>query len=130
MGSSGCGKTTLLSCLVGVLEADSGEIKIFGESINKSTNTKIGFMPQETALAENLKIREFFRYFGMIFGLNEDEIHEKHQNLSKLLELPEGSRLIRDCSGGQQRRISFAVCLLHEPDILILDEPTVGGLYL
>jgi ABC-type multidrug transport system ATPase subunit len=129
MGSSGCGKTTLISSLVGVLSVDSGDVRIFGESINNLTNDRIGFMPQETSLAGGLKIRELFWFFGAIFGLSDDEIDQKHRSLSSLLELPEGNQLVRSCSGGQQRRISFAVTLLHDPKLLILDEPTVGGLW-
>jgi ABC-type multidrug transport system ATPase subunit len=129
MGSSGCGKTTLISSLVGLLSVDGGDVRIFGESINRSTNDRIGFMPQETALAGGLKVRELFWFFGAIFGLSHDEIDEKHRSLSLLLELPEGNQLIKNCSGGQQRRISFAVTLLQEPELLILDEPTVGGLW-
>jgi ABC-type multidrug transport system ATPase subunit len=128
MGSSGCGKTTLISSLVGVLPVDNGDVRIFGESINKSTNDRIGFMPQETALAGSLRVRELFWFFGAVFGLSNDKIDQKHRSLSSLLELPDEKRLIRNCSGGQQRRISFEVTLLHDPELLILDEPTVGGL--
>jgi ABC-type multidrug transport system ATPase subunit len=130
MGSSGCGKTTLISCLVGVQSVDSGDVKIFGDPIGNLKNDRIGFMPQETALTRGLMVREVFWFFGKIFGLSESEINEKHRSLSSLLELPEGERIIRNCSGGQQRRISFAVTLLHDPELLILDEPTVGGLFL
>jgi ABC-type multidrug transport system ATPase subunit len=130
MGSSGCGKTTLISCLVGVQSVDSGDVKIFGDPVESLKKDRIGFMPQDTALTKGLMVREFFWFFGKIFGLTESEISEKHRSLSSLLELPEGERIIRNCSGGQQRRISFAVTLLHDPELLILDEPTVGGLFL
>jgi ABC-type multidrug transport system ATPase subunit len=126
MGSSGCGKTTLMSSIVGVRSLDSGDIKLFGEPFNHSQNLRIGFMPQETALINGFKVKEMIWFFGTIFGLNSEKIEERFRFLSSLLELPDGDRMIKDCSGGQQRRISFALTLVHEPELLILDEPTVG----
>jgi ABC-type multidrug transport system ATPase subunit len=126
MGSSGCGKTTLMSSIVGVRGLDSGDIKIFGEAFRKDQKLKIGFMPQEIALINGFKVKEMIWFFGTIFGLNAEKIEERFQFLSSLLELPDEDRLIRDCSGGQQRRVSFAITLVHEPELLILDEPTVG----
>jgi ABC-type multidrug transport system ATPase subunit len=126
MGSSGCGKTTLISSLVGVGKLDCGDVKIFGEPLKNPQNSRIGFMPQEIALVGGFQIKEMFWFFGTIFGLSREEIEEKFKLLSTLLELPDGERLVKTCSGGQQRRISFAVSLIHDPDLLILDEPTVG----
>lgn len=125
MGSSGCGKTTLISCLVGIANLDSGVIEIFGEPPRKN-RSRIGYMPQETALIPEFTVREMIWFFGTIFALSPEKIEKQIRFLSDLLELPPGDRLIRDCSGGQQRRVSFALTLVHEPQILILDEPTVG----
>lgn len=126
MGPSGCGKTTLISCIVGVRGLDSGQIKTFDESSKNSQHSRIGFMPQETALVGNFKIKEMLWFFGTIFGLSADEIKDKTKFLSDLLDLPDNERLVKNCSGGTQRRISFAVALIHDPELLILDEPTVG----
>jgi ABC-type multidrug transport system ATPase subunit len=125
MGSSGCGKTTLISCIAGVRKLDSGTIQTFGSS-GKFQSFRTGFMPQDLALIENFKIKEIFWFFGMIYGMTNEKIEEKSRFLMNLLELPEKNRLVKNCSGGQQRRISFAVTLIHDPDLLILDEPTVG----
>lgn len=126
MGSSGSGKTTLLSCLVGITSLDSGEIEMFGKPQGTTKKTRIGYMPQEISLVAGLTVQESVYFFGTIGGLSSEKIRERFYFLSKLLELPDKDRLTRDCSGGQQRRISFAVSLVHEPEILILDEPTVG----
>lgn len=126
MGASGCGKTTLISCLVGINQLDSGTIEVFGEDVYRLKKSRIGYMPQDPALIFNFNIREIIWFFGTIVGMDSKRINERFEFLKKLLELPEDKKLIRDCSGGQQRRISLALTLLHEPELLILDEPTVG----
>lgn len=126
MGSSGCGKTTLISCLVNIGSLDSGEISIFGEPAKNLNKSRVGYMPQESALINGFTVREMVWFFGTIFGMDYKKINERFYFLKSLLELPSEDRLIRDCSGGQQRRISFALSLVHEPELLILDEPTVG----
>jgi ABC-type multidrug transport system ATPase subunit len=127
VGSSGCGKTTLINCIIGHLTIDAGQIKVFGDSPASLKPSRFGYMPQETALVENFKIKEMLWFFGMIFGMTSREITEKTHFLADLLELPDIERLVKNCSGGQQRRISFAVTLMHDPELLILDEPTVGA---
>jgi ABC-type multidrug transport system ATPase subunit len=130
LGSSGCGKTTLLSCIVGILDLDGGEIKVFGQTTGqnllKGFGHKIGFMPQQNALIDELSIKETIYYFGNIFQMEKDKLRERYQMLRNLLELPHDDHRIEDCSGGQQRRVSFAAAMIHEPELLILDEPTVG----
>lgn len=83
-------------------------------------------MPQEVALLEDFTIAETLFYFGRIYGMPEKLIHERFNHITKLLDLPESTRLVRNLSGGQQRRVSFACALVHEPELLIMDEPTVG----
>jgi ABC-type multidrug transport system ATPase subunit len=126
MGSSGCGKTTLMSCIIGLDRLNSGSIEIFSKLPTEIDKSRIGFMPQECALTFEFSVRENFWFFGTIFGMTAEKIAERFKFLSNLLELPGGDQLIKNCSGGQQRRISFAVTLIHEPELLILDEPTVG----
>jgi ABC-type multidrug transport system ATPase subunit len=125
MGASGCGKTTLISCVVGMCTIDSGTIKVFDDDVGRN-NARIGYMPQEMALIQEFSIREILNFFGTIFGLTKDNIVDRSIFLEKLLDLPDQNKIIQKCSGGQQRRVSLAVALLHDPEILILDEPTVG----
>ena len=126
LGSSGCGKTTLLSCIIGSMTLNSGSIKVLGKNGFGLPGHKIGYMPQQIALIDEFSIKEVIYYFGRIYGMKDEKIRDQFHFLKKLLDLSPDSRFIGDCSGGQQRRISFAVAILHEPDLLILDEPTVG----
>ncbi|KAG4068799.1 hypothetical protein HA402_002490 [Bradysia odoriphaga] len=130
LGASGCGKTTLLSCLVNRKKLDSGKIWILGgESGTKdfgAPGKRVGYMPQELALYDEFTIKETMLYFGLIFGMKTNKIYERLHFILDLLDLPSQNRLIKNLSGGQQRRVSFAVALLHDPELLILDEPTVG----
>ncbi|XP_070505528.1 ABC transporter G family member 20-like [Chironomus tepperi] len=130
MGASGCGKTTLLSCIIGMIPLDSGKINVFGNEIThfslQKNGKRIGYMPQEMALIGDLTVKETIYYFGKIFQMDTDKIRERYEMLHNLLELPPGDQLIRECSGGQQRRVSFASSMIHDPELLILDEPTVG----
>jgi ABC-type multidrug transport system ATPase subunit len=130
LGASGCGKTTLLSCIVGLKFLNEGKIKVLGGMPGTKGSgvpgPRIGYMPQEIALVEEFSIKETIYYFGRIYGMSTDRIRERYKLLRELLDLPYGSKQVGQCSGGQQRRVSFAAAMVHEPDLLILDEPTVG----
>ncbi|XP_058824504.1 ABC transporter G family member 20 [Topomyia yanbarensis] len=130
LGASGCGKTTLLSCIVGRRRLNSGEIWVLGGRPGSRGSgvpgPRIGYMPQELALYGEFTIRETLIYFGWICGLTVEQVDEKTDFLLKLLQMPNASRFVKNLSGGQQRRMSLAAALLHSPELLILDEPTVG----
>ncbi|CAD7092081.1 unnamed protein product [Hermetia illucens] len=130
LGASGCGKTTLLACIVGRRRLNSGELWVLGGHPGTRGSgvpgPRIGYMPQEVALYGEFTMRETLAYFGMIAGVDSKKIEERTDFLLKLLQLPTGSKFVKNLSGGQQRRMSLAAALVHEPELLILDEPTVG----
>ena len=130
MGASGCGKTTLLSCIIGMIPLHGGQIIALGEKTKANeiqrAGPRIGYMPQETALIGELTIKETIYYFGKIFQIDTEKLRARYKMLKDLLELPRGDQRVEECSGGQQRRVSFAAAMIHEPELLILDEPTVG----
>ncbi|XP_031331880.1 ABC transporter G family member 23-like [Photinus pyralis] len=124
LGSSGCGKTTLISCLVGLLKLDSGTVTILEGP--PTVQQGVAYMPQEIALYREFSIRETMKYFGWIAGMRTDEISQRLDFLADLLVIPDLDEKLKNLSGGQQRRVSFAVALLHDAELLVLDEPTVG----
>ncbi|KAK9730736.1 ABC transporter [Popillia japonica] len=130
LGASGCGKTTLLSCIVGRKKLDSGDVWVLG-GVPGTENSgvpgcRVGYMPQDINLVGEFTVKGAISYFGRILDMTDELIEERFKSLKKLLDLPPDDRMIKNCSGGQQRRVSFAAAMVHKPELLILDEPTVG----
>lgn len=130
LGPSGCGKTTLLRCIVGRLSPKNGLVQVFGSKPGSKTSCVpgrgIGYMPQELAVYGEFTIEETLSYFGRLQRLSTVTLKERTAFLVKFLDLPDKKRLVKNLSGGQQRRVSLAAALIHQPPLLILDEPTVG----
>ena len=114
----------MLRCIVGCLPITKGEIAIFGYKPRTKHSDipgkKIGYMPQEFALYEDLSIYETLYYFGRIYNLSRAKINERIKQLMAMLDMPEATRNVARLSGGQRRRVSFAVSLIHDPELLIL----------
>jgi ABC-2 type transport system ATP-binding protein len=126
IGPNGGGKTTLIKLILGILKPTEGEVFVFGKKMpNRKVLKKIGYMPQESALYENLTLRENLLTFGEIFGVKN--LKERIKEVLKFVGL-EGweNEMVENFSGGMKKRASFSVSLLSDPKILILDEPTVG----
>ncbi|CAG2112871.1 unnamed protein product, partial [Medioppia subpectinata] len=130
LGPNGTGKTTIMRVILGQLKLTSGTIDVFGKkpgSVDSGIpGPGVGYMPQELSLFDYFTIGEILNYYGMIYHMKREEIDKNVNNLRELLHLPENSRLISQLSGGQQRRVSIAITMLHKPRLVILDEPTVG----
>lgn len=113
-----------------MIPLDGGQITALGSRTKanefQEAGPRIGYMPQETALIGELSVKETIYYFGHIFQVEMERLRERYTMLRNLLELPADDHRVEQCSGGQQRRVSFAAAMIHGPDLLILDEPTVG----
>lgn len=130
LGPNGAGKTTTISMLVGALKPDSGEILFHGEPLSGETDPlkrKLGYVPQELALYEDLTAAENLRFFGAVYGLSGAALAERVRYGLELVGLTDRAKSrVRTFSGGMKRRLNLAAALLHEPELLVLDEPTVG----
>jgi ABC-type multidrug transport system ATPase subunit len=127
IGKSGCGKSTFLKIIAGIIpQPDQGKIKIFGKPKFFSKD-KIGFTPQETAMIPDLSILDNIKIFGLNSGITERKATRKAKKLLKMLKLEEDkNKLPSQLSGGQRVRLNIVLSLLHDPEILILDEPFTG----
>ncbi|XP_035706411.1 ABC transporter G family member 23 isoform X2 [Folsomia candida] len=126
LGASGTGKTTLLSCIVSLKKLDAGNITVFGRCPGQNPSRFVGYMPQEVSLGQFFTIAECLAYYGKIYGMTSREISDRTEFLAKFLQLPDTSKLVSTLSGGEGRRVSLSVAVIHSPRLLVLDEPTVG----
>lgn len=130
VGPNGAGKTTTISLIVGALKADAGAVYMDGQPMGRETDPlkrRIGYVPQEIALYEDLSAADNLRFFGALYGLTGASLEKRVDEELQAVGLEERARSpVRTFSGGMKRRLNIAAALLHEPDLLILDEPTVG----
>lgn len=129
LGASSSGKTTLIKIITGTLKASSGSVTIFGQNLGTSgcsvPGTGVGVMPQELAIYPHFSVASTLRYFGRLNRLSELQISERISYLREYLELPDTRRPVATLSGGQQRRVSLAVALLHSPALVVLGETMI-----
>lgn len=128
LGPSGSGKTTLIRLLVGAIAAECGEIR-FGDVVVPNLNLmrKTGFMPQNDALYYDLSGEDNLRFFAGLHGIKKPEIDVRVNAVLALVDLEaDRKKYVALYSGGMRKRLSLAAALIHEPDVLLLDEPTVG----
>ena len=130
LGPNGAGKSTLIDILTGIQSMDSGEIFINGKSIKTDKveiRKHLGLVPQDIALLEELNAVDNLEYFGGLYGLAGQELKSQIEKLLEVAGLTDKKKeKVKNYSGGMKRRLNIAVAMLHNPSILILDEPTVG----
>jgi ABC-2 type transport system ATP-binding protein len=130
LGPNGAGKTTTISMLCGLLERDAGEVHVLGTPLTTrsiATKREIGYVPQDIAIYPDLSARENLTFFGRLYGLSGDELNGRVDHVLEIVGLADRARDRSDqFSGGMKRRLNIGIGLLHEPRLLVLDEPTVG----
>jgi ABC-2 type transport system ATP-binding protein len=127
LGPNGAGKTTTINILCNLLRADSGIIQINNQPISESTKRLIGVAPQENLLYKTLSCEENLNFYARIYGLNTQQRRQQVEvSLAAVNLLDRAKSPVETLSGGMQRRLNIAVALVHQPKLLILDEPTTG----
>ncbi|MDA1000016.1 MAG: ABC transporter ATP-binding protein [bacterium] len=127
LGANGSGKTTLLKTVAGLLQPHAGEIHLDGRAIDAASRKKFGFLSHEPYLYAPLTLRENLNFFGKLFGLGRSEVAARIESLAASLRLTERmDDPIRVLSQGLRQRAALSRALLHDPEILLLDEPFSG----
>jgi ABC-2 type transport system ATP-binding protein len=124
LGPSGCGKSTLMRSLVGVQRLASGSVEVFGEEAGgKALRHRIGYLTQAPSVYDDLTVTENLRFFAKVLGVDREEVD---RSIDAVDLRSHADQVVGRLSGGQRSRASLAVALLGHPDLLVLDEPTVG----
>ncbi len=130
LGPNGAGKSTTISAISGLLHPDKGDALILGDSITHAplqAKAKIGVVPQEIALYEDLTARENLNFWGKMYGLKGAQLFQRVDAILEMIELSDRQKdKVEKYSGGMKRRLNIGVALLHKPQVVIMDEPTVG----
>ncbi len=127
LGPNGAGKTTTINILCNLLQADSGTIAINNQPVSEGTKKLIGVAPQENLLYKTLSCEENLNFYARIYGLNAQQRRQQVQTSLAAVNLSDRAKSpVETLSGGMQRRLNIAVALVHQPKLVILDEPTTG----
>ncbi len=127
LGPNGAGKTTTIRMIVGINFPDEGRIELFGQKVSSELQNRIGYLPEERGLYKKMKIVDQLRYFAALKGVSQKEADKRIDFWLDRLQLSEWkTKKTTDLSKGMQQKIQFISTVLHDPDLLILDEPFSG----
>ena len=127
LGPNGAGKTTTIRMIVGINFPDTGKIELFGQKISVELQNRIGYLPEERGLYKKMKIVDQLRYFAALKGISQTEADKRIDFWLDRMKLAEWkTKKTTDLSKGMQQKIQFISTVLHDPDLLILDEPFSG----
>lgn len=130
LGPNGAGKTTTISIITGTVDADGGKVVLDGELVsadNPGPKKKVGYVPQDLALYTEINALDNLRFFGALYGLRGQHLENRIEHGLELTGLTDRAKEpVAVYSGGMKRRLNIAAALLHEPELIILDEPTAG----
>jgi len=127
IGPNGAGKTTTIRMMMDIIKPDSGEVTILGEKLSESTKNKLGYLPEERGLYKKLRVLDSIIYLASLKGMDRHSAEEKaNQLLSQTGMLPHKGKKIEELSRGMGQIIQFIVSVIHDPELVVLDEPFAG----
>ncbi len=127
LGPNGSGKTTIIRMMLDILKPDAGSIAVFGQTLNEATKARIGYLPEERGLYRNVPVLDVMVYLGQLKGMPGQEARQRSLALLEQLELGDfAHKKVSELSKGMQQKVQFAVTVLHQPDLIIIDEPFSG----
>lgn len=130
LGPNGAGKTTTIAMMTGTLDPDSGTATVDGEIVSttaRNAKRKIGYVPQELALYDDINAHDNLRFFGALYNMSSAELTKAAERSLEIAGLTDRAKEpVKNYSGGMKRRLNIAVALMHDPELLVFDEPTVG----
>ncbi len=127
LGPNGSGKTTTMRMILDIIKPDAGKISVLGSALTDATKDRIGYLPEERGLYRNVRLLEMMVYLGTLKGLSHADAQKRSLALLERLELTEHmKKKVSELSKGMQQKIQFAVTVLHDPDLIIIDEPFSG----
>jgi ABC-2 type transport system ATP-binding protein len=128
LGANGAGKSTSIKLLTGLLHGHRGEIRLFGQTIGASAlRARLGYLPEQPYFYDNLQVEEYLTYLGRLSGMTPAAVRSACDRVYQLLDLGDlRTRMLRSFSKGMRQRFGLAQAILHQPDLLVLDEPFSG----
>ena len=127
IGPNGAGKTTTIRMMMDIIKPDSGDVTILGEKLNEATKNRLGYLPEERGLYRKLKVLDSIVYLASLKGMNRHSAEEKADELlNRTGMLPHKAKKIEELSRGMGQIIQFIVSVIHDPELVVLDEPFAG----
>jgi ABC-2 type transport system ATP-binding protein len=127
IGPNGAGKTTTIRMIVNIIVPDSGRLELFGQQMTTTLQDRIGYLPEERVLYKKMKIGEQLRFFAELKGLRGKEADERIDSWLRRLQLSDWKeKRTKELSKGMQQKVQFITAVIHNPDLVILDEPFSG----
>ncbi|MDR3747145.1 MAG: ATP-binding cassette domain-containing protein [Acidobacteriota bacterium] len=127
LGPNGAGKTSTIRMMIGIIRPDEGEVWLFGERFHREQLQRVGYLPEERGLYKRMKVLDHLVFLGRVHGLTEHEARKRSLAWCERLQLSEWThKKVEELSKGMQQKVQFIAALLHNPDLIIMDEPFAG----
>ena len=127
LGPNGAGKTSSIRMMIGITMPDSGTVSLFGKPFERKSLQRVGYLPEERGLYKKMKVVEQLVFFGELHGLSSEEARKRAINWAKRLEIADSlNKKTEELSKGMQQKIQFIASLLHDPGLIVMDEPFSG----